>query len=483
MKFTSYCKWAVSPVWALALALPAAAQIATVDATNVEEIEFAYDEDPNLHAPEIPDEPTVIYPSGTATGTITEPITDEAPVVTTSEPDTYTLSRASVYYTPPTEPAGPHQSLGASLNFDFGPGPVADDHIQVLESTAYGPETGYGWGDTSKVRQRDRGGEDPRARDFCLPAGTPFYVDLPNGHYRVSVLVGDAIGKSRLAVRAEGLLQLYSIGAPAGQYEEDSFPITLHDRRLTIEFFGGICHVNAITIKRVPDDHPHQTTIFLAGDSTVSNYRQPNALMGWGQPLGLFFDDEHVVVDNQAKGGRSSKSFFEEGSLATIENRMREGDYLFVMFAINDSADDNSNRKTKPESTFKAYLRLYVDSARERGATPVFVTSQTKCTYDPWGRFTNSVQGYPQAMRELGEELDVPVIDLNWMSIDYFTAIGVPAARACFVTRPDGSFDYIHLSPTGAPQLAALVAHAVRELNLDGLAEHVLDEPRSPDGE
>src|SRR5688500_16795851 len=280
---------------AIVLTLPAAAQIATIDASDPNDIEFGYDEDPNLHAPEIPDEPTVVYSSGTATGTITDPITGEAPVVRTSDPDTHTLSRATVYYTAPTEPAGSFGGPGANVTFDFGPGPVAPDHIQVLQSTAYGPATGYGWGDTSKVAQRDRGGADPRARDFCLPAGTPFYVDLPNGHYRVSVLVGDQIGKSSMAVRAEGLLQLYSIGAPAGQFVEDNFPITLTDGRLTLEFFGSLCHVNAISIRRVPDDHPHKTTIFLAGDSTVSDYRQPNMLMGWGQPLGQFFDPDHVV--------------------------------------------------------------------------------------------------------------------------------------------------------------------------------------------
>jgi lysophospholipase L1-like esterase len=46
------------------------------------------------------------------------------------------------------------------------------------------------------------------------------------------------------------------------------------------------------------------------------------------------------------------------------------------------------------------------------------------------------------------------------------------------VTRPDGSFDYIHLSPKGAPQLAALVASEVRRLGLEGLAQYVLDQPR-----
>jgi lysophospholipase L1-like esterase len=164
---------------------------------------------------------------------------------------------------------------------------------------------------------------------------------------------------------------------------------------------------------------------------------------------------------------------------------MQPGDYLFVMFAINDSADDSSNRKTKPESTFKAYLRLYVDAARRHGATPVFVTSQTKRTFDVWGRFTNSVGAYPQAMRELGAELGVPVIDLNRKSIEFFTSVGPEATKRSFMylapgespNYPNGSSDYIHFQETGARQLAKLVVEAVRELNIQPLAQHVLSEP------
>ena len=155
------------------------------------------------------------------------------------------------------------------------------------------------------------------------------------------------------------------------------------------------------------------------------------------------------------------------------------------MFPINDSADDSSNRKTSAQSTFKAYLRLYVNAARRHGATPVFVTSQTKRTFDVWGRFTNSVGAYPQAMRELGAELNVPVIDLNRKSIEFFTSIGPAATKRSFMylsagehpNYPNGSSDYIHFQETGAKQLARLVAEAVRELDIQPLARHVVTGP------
>src|SRR5205823_4744780 len=147
-----------------------------------------------------------------------------------------------------------------------------------------------------------------------------------------------------------------------------------------------------------------------------------------------------VLVDDQAKAGRSSKSFYEEKSLDTIADRIMPGDYLFIMFAINDSADDSSNRKTSPSSTFKAYLRLYVKVAQDHGAMPVFVTSQTKRTYDMWGRFSNSVGAYPQAMRELGAELNVPVIDLNQKSIDFLDAIGPDASANIYMFVPAGKY-------------------------------------------
>lgn len=486
MQLKSHWKQLLLSGLVLSIILPAAAQVITVDITDAEDPSISYDEDPHLYAPDFPEYPLVIYSDASATSTLDSTTEDvEGVEVKTEDPDTHSLGDPRVYYTPPAEPAGPHKQLSAPLYFDLGPGPVETGYTQVDRYTQYGPETGYGWGDISKVNERDRGGDDALARDFCLPAGTPFFVDLPNGTYEISLVVGDAIGRSRMEVRAEGMLELYNIGAPAGQYAKDSFPITVHDGRLMLEFFGGVCHVNAITITKI-NEKKRKTTIFVASDSTASYYG-PGLwpMMGWGAHIADYFDED-IVVDNMAIPGRSSKSFYEEGSLAALENRIRPGDYLFVMFAINDSADDNSKRKTYSNTTFKAYLRLYVATARDNGATPVFVTSQTKRTFDLWGRFTNSVQGYPQAMRELGAELDVPVIDLNKKSIDFFTEIGPEATKDTFMflepgeypAWPNGASDYIHLQDNGAKQLAGLIAECVRELDIQPLAKHLLEAPR-----
>ena len=146
-----------------------------------------------------------------------------------------------------------------------------------------------------------------------------------------------------------------------------------------MEFIGSICQVSAITIRRVYEAEARKTTtIYVAGDSTVSTYGPDSVLVGWGDPLKNYFTDRVRVV-NSAVPGASSKSFYEQLSLDAIERAIRPGDYLFVMFAINYSADDTSNRKTRPPTTFKAYLRLYVKAARDKGAIPVFrdLTDQT----------------------------------------------------------------------------------------------------------
>ena len=93
-------------------------------------------------------------------------------------------------------------------------------------------------------------------------------------------------------------------------------------------------------------------TIFLAGDSTVKTYLEDQYIGGWGQYLGLYLP-ESIKVHNAAHGGRSSRSFINEGRLydtketgfsfsfsenngKSIESEIKEGDFLFIQFGHND---------------------------------------------------------------------------------------------------------------------------------------------------
>ena len=114
-----------------------------------------------------------------------------------------------------------------------------------------------------------------------------------------------------------------------------------------------------------PPIHPNNMktpTIYLAGDSTVKTYENNQYIAGWGQYLSLFFDEEIKVV-NTAHGGRSSRSFINEGRLyniddtdfnysfsqnggKSIEDCIKEGDFLFIQFGHNDDASKISNYST-----------------------------------------------------------------------------------------------------------------------------------------
>ena len=78
-----------------------------------------------------------------------------------------------------------------------------------------------------------------------------------------------------------------------------------------------------------------QITVYLIGDSTMSQ-KETKAYpeTGWGMPFSHFFDSS-VTVDNQAKNGRSTRTFIEEGLWKPVVDNLQESDYVFIQFGQN----------------------------------------------------------------------------------------------------------------------------------------------------
>ena len=126
-------------------------------------------------------------------------------------------------------------------------------------------------------------------------------------------------------------------------------------------------------------------TIYLAGDSTVKTYNDAQYIGGWGQYLNYFLSNDVTVV-NAANGGRSSRSFINEGRLYNIKNNtysfsennrksiedvIKAGDFLFIQFGHND---DDTNKGT--------YSTLYdrmvpLGTPDSNGVFPVTAPSDT----------------------------------------------------------------------------------------------------------
>lgn len=228
---------------------------------------------------------------------------------------------------------------------------------------------------------------------------------------------------------------------------------------------------------------PVPVTVYLAGDSTVSSYADTASTRdqaGWGQMLHELLDPL-ATVDNRAIGGRTARRFIDDGALAAIWGDIAAGDYLLVQFGTNDgnkTATYTFDGRTipyylEPATDFKTYLMQYVDGARERGATPVFVTPPPRnSAYCTGG---NGTGGHAQAMRDLGAAENVPVLDLNTRTVNHLKAIcPAPTPEDFFFSRADSTVDGTHFQENGARYLASFVVAELSETEL-ALAAYVVE--------
>lgn len=394
-------------------------------------------------------------------------------------------SAASAPVVSPVYTAPAPLPTGDVVTFDFGPGQLADGALGVTAATAFSDEWGYGFSaaPVADPADVDRGGDDALRGDFVAASGGTFEVALGAGDYVVSLVAGDASAASDIAITAESIAKVQPSTKVTGEYLEMSFPIALVDGVLTLEITGTAAALNALTITRQPARLAGTlTTAYLTGDSTVQTYDPAFAPQaGWGQMIGRFLAPD-VVVANNAIGGRSSKNFITQGRLDDVLRAIRPGDYLFVQFGHNDATQGVDDRYASP-ADYKEYLRVYVEGARQRGATPIIVTPVSRRSFDATtGLFNVSFPEYVQKAIELATEEDVLLVDLSASSRAYLDEIGPEAAKAVFLHvdpgifpgRPAGTVDDTHFQDYGAIQMARLVAQDVAELD-DPLAGKVVD--------
>lgn len=233
--------------------------------------------------------------------------------------------------------------------------------------------------------------------------------------------------------------------------------------------------VTAVSPVKADDSKGKIVTLYVIGDSTAAAYPEERfPLHGWAQMLQEHFDAERLRVDDQAKGGRSSKSFFEEGSWTPIRAALRRGDWVFIQFGHNDEKQGDANRFTDPATTFPEHLRRYVEETRAAGATPVLLTPINRNRWTSPRTMGDTHGDYPDATRKLAREMGVAVIDLHKFTRKRFTRLGPDATTKLFLNLapgehpnyPEGKEDNTHLQETGAREVALLAVKGIKRLPL-----------------
>lgn len=197
--------------------------------------------------------------------------------------------------------------------------------------------------------------------------------------------------------------------------------------------------------------------IVLVGDSTV------NPEGGWGPGFRASFDKE-VTVINLAANGRSSKSFRDEGRWApALEARPQ---FILIQFGHNDVPGKGPDRETDPQTTYRQNLLRYVEEARQAGSTPVLVTSIVRRNFDAQGNWKpDSLAPYAEAVRALGAERQIPVMDLYRLTAEQARSLGNAACEARVgAVAKDGTPDHTHLGPQGQASIGAMAAREFTRL-------------------
>lgn len=239
------------------------------------------------------------------------------------------------------------------------------------------------------------------------------------------------------------------------------------------------------------------TTIYLIGDSTMADYannydvgkdylKTRFPVTGWGQVFQQFMVADslpkvkgvikgtHAVVDDRARGGRSTRTFFQEGRWRSVYENLKKEDVVIIQFGHNDAAKNKTERYVNIQG-YKEFIRLFVTQSRQKGAIPIILTPVAR-NY-PWedGKLEDVHGEYDKAPKDVALELEVPLIDLNKKSRVFFTKKGkeyvtknyfMNLPKGVYEAYPDGQKDNTHFQPEGATEIARIVYKGLQEINL-----------------
>ena len=334
---------------------------------------------------------------------------------------------------------------------------------------------------------------------------------LDNADYKVSVeLVNPTDKELVVSLEAEDITKASGVKVAAGASVTQDITACLVDGVLNLKFLEtsgsatkeedaatGKVYVSKVTItKAATKTVGDKPTIFIASDSTVQTYETAEApKTGWGQTLYNFFGDfieerkctdcgysqsrtyetENVIIENRAIGGRSSKSFIEEGKFDDLLEDVKPGDYVLVQWGHNDATAARPNRYVSP-ADFEYWMQYYVDGVTQRGATPVLVTPVARYSYvsnaDGTVTFVGNFEKYGDVMRKMAKEQNIPIVDLTASSVALCNEFGLEGAKALFMVHAG---DTTHLQYYGAYKFAQCVAQGIVDYAAAGTTDK-LDE-------
>ena len=326
-----------------------------------------------------------------------------------------------------------------------------------------------------------------------MKSNAPFTrnIEVPDGNYKVTVVLGSKKKAGNTVVRAENRrLMVDEVATKKGQFKTVEFVVNKRtpeiekgkrvkvkdreknyntwDNAINLEFTGAAPAVKEVKIER----DTTATTIFLCGNSTVVD--QPyEPWASWGQMIPRWFGPE-IAISNNAESGLTAASFLGSYRLDKILTMMKKGDYVICEFGHNDQKEKMAGAGAW--YNFSYNLKVFIDKVRAKGGNIIFVTPTQRRRFDDatHSKILETHGDYPDAMRAVAKREGVPVIDLHDMTRTFFETLGYENSKKALVHYPANTFpgqdkplaDNTHFNPYGAYEIAKMVVMGMKQLNL-----------------
>lgn len=316
-------------------------------------------------------------------------------------------------------------------------------------------------------------------------------IEVPDGNYKVTVVLGSKKKAGKTVVRAENRrLMVDEVATKKGQFKTVEFVVNKRtpeiekgkrvkvkdreknyntwDNAINLEFTGAAPAVKEVKIER----DTTATTIFLCGNSTVVD--QPyEPWASWGQMIPRWFGPE-IAISNNAESGLTAASFLGSYRLDKILTMMKKGDYVICEFGHNDQKEKMAGAGAW--YNFSYNLKVFIDKVRAKGGNIIFVTPTQRRRFDDatHSKILETHGDYPDAMRAVAKREGVPVIELHDMTRTFFETLGYENSKKALVHYPANTFpgqdkplaDNTHFNPYGAYEIAKMVVMGMKQLNL-----------------
>lgn len=231
---------------------------------------------------------------------------------------------------------------------------------------------------------------------------------------------------------------------------------------------------------------------YIIGDSTVRNGdgTGKNGQWGWGSFIIDYFDTTKISIENDAIGGRSSRTFITEGRWDKILATLKKGDYVIMQFGHNDAGplddtarargtikgigDDsveiyNPIRKMKETvHTYGWYMRKYIRDTKASGAIPIVCS---RVPHNDWINGKVKIWGdssYAGWASRVAKEEGAYFIDLDRLIAEQYEKIGQDKVKTFFPA------DHTHTNLEGGKRNTEVVINAIKKIKSGGLQNFLL---------